>query len=93
MNKWNSDLSRWHILLWLGWNREVTRNSVHTYTRSIHIYTYTHTHIYVTVSVNTSNQDRCSINGVGTNGHPYMGRDTNQILTSDLSYIKDLNDF
>lgn len=41
MNQWNPDLSSGHILLRLGWSREVIRNSVRT---------YTHIHIYVIVS-------------------------------------------
>lgn len=35
----------------------------------IHIHTYVH--IQCTIKSNISNQHKCSVNGAGTNGHPY----------------------
>lgn len=40
MNQWNPDLSSGHILLWLGWNRDIIRNN-YTHTDT-YIYTYTY---------------------------------------------------
>lgn len=66
MNKWNIHLSSQRVLLCLCWNREVTRNCVHTYT-------HTYVHIQCTIKFNISNQHKRSVNGAGTNGHPYGG--------------------
>lgn len=70
------------------------RNSVYTYKYSIytHIYTYTHIQIQFKISVTFLIKTRYPIHGVGTNDHVYGWKDINQILSSYLSYIKDLND-
>lgn len=58
----------------------------------IHRYIYIHTYTDLVYNKrNISNQDRCPIHGVGTNDHVYGWKDINQILSSYVRYIKDLN--
>ena len=85
MNKWNIHLSSQRVLLCLCWNREVTRNCVHTYT-------HTYVHIQCTIKFNISNQHKLS-KWCWDKWPSIWGNKITQTFSLYLSYIKDLNDF